>query len=185
VNDFLGGTGLFPPNPSVDQGTFGSLWSRLTGTGSIHWNLAGDVIAGEGRSTGRLYGELRHSMGGRRGVTLGVKAGVATQPTMQQSLFRLGGLATVRGFDYGERRGSAFWSVQLDVAPVKGRIRPVVFLDAGQAASAADLFSSRALVGGGLGLSLFNGVLRFDLSHPISPDTHRKVRFDLLLRAPR
>jgi hypothetical protein len=185
VNDFLGGSGLFPPNPAVDQGTYGILWSRLTGSKGIRWTLAGDVIAGEGRSTGRLYGELRHSVGGRRGVTLGVKAGVATQPTIQQSLFRLGGLATVRGFDYGERRGSAFWSAQLDVAPVKGRLRPVAFLDAGQAASAADLFSSRALVGGGVGLSVFNGVLRFDLSHPISPDTHRKVRFDLLLRAPR
>jgi hemolysin activation/secretion protein len=124
-------------------------------------------------------------MGGRRGITLGVKAGVATRPTLQQSLFRLGGLATVRGFDYGERRGSAFWSAQLDVAPLKGRLRPVAFLDAGQAATGADLFSSRALVGGGLGLSVFNGVLRFDLSHPISPDTHRKVRFDLVVQAPR
>ncbi len=185
VNDFLGGSGLFPPNPAVDQGTFGSLRARLTGVGAIRWNLAADVIGGEGRSTGRLYGELRRSMGGRRGATLAVKAGVATRPAMQQALFRLGGLATVRGFDYGERRGSAFWSAQLDVAPVKGRLRPVAFLDAGQAASAADLFSSRVLVGGGLGLSVFNGVVRFDLSHPISHDTHRKVRFDLVVRAPR
>ncbi|HEX3233556.1 MAG TPA: hypothetical protein VHR41_05135 [Gemmatimonadales bacterium] len=185
VNDFLGGSGLFPPNPAVDQGTFGSAWGRVTGTGAIRWSVAADVIGGEGRSTGRLYGELRHAVGGRRGVTLGVKAGVATQPTITQSLFRLGGLATVRGFDYGERRGSAFWSAQLDIAPLKGRFRPVAFLDAGQAASAGDLFSTRALVGGGVGLSLFNGALRFDLSHPISPDTHRKVRFDLVLRAPR
>jgi hypothetical protein len=185
VNDFLGGSGLFPPNPAVDPGTFGGGWVRLIGTGAIRWNLAADLLGGEGHSTGRLYGEARHSMGGRRGITLGVKAGVATRPTLQQSLFRLGGLATVRGFDYGERRGSAFWSAQLDVAPLKGRLRPVAFLDAGQAATAADLFSSRALVGGGLGLSVFNGVLRFDLSHPISPDTHRKVRFDLVVQAPR
>jgi hypothetical protein len=185
VNDFLGGSGLFPPNPAVDQGTFGNGWVRLIGTGSIRWKVAADLIGGEGHSTGRLYGEARHSVGGRRGVTLGVKAGIATSPTLQQSLFRLGGLATVRGFDYGERRGSAFWSAQLDVAPLKGRFRPVAFLDAGQAAAPSDLFSSRALVGGGLGLSLLNGVLRFDLSHPISPDTHRKVRFDLVVQAPR
>jgi len=184
VNDFLGGSGLFPPNPAVDPGTFGSGWVRLIGTGAVRWNLAADVLGGEGHSTGRLYGEARHSMGGRRGITLSVKAGVATRPTLQQSLFRLGGLATVRGFDYGERRGSAFWSAQLDVAPLKGRFRPVAFLDAGQAAE-GDLFSSRAMVGGGLGLSVFNGVLRFDLSHPISPDTHRKIRFDLVVQAPR
>jgi hypothetical protein len=185
VNDFLGGSGFFPPNPAVDQGTFGSVWLRVIGTGAIHWDLAGDFLGGEGRSTGRVYGELRKSVGGRRGATLRLKAGVATRPTMPQSLFRLGGLATVRGFDYGERRGSAFWSAQLDVAPLKGRIRPVAFLDAGQAATPADLFSSRALIGGGLGLSLFNGMIRFDLSHPISPDTHRKVRFDLVVQAPR
>jgi hypothetical protein len=185
VNDFLGGSGLFPLNPAVDQGTFGGGWVRVVGTGAVRWNLAADLIGGEGHSTGRLYGEARHSVGGRRGVTLGVKAGIATSPTMPQALFRLGGLATVRGFDYGERRGSAFWSARLDVAPLKGRLRPVAFVDAGQAAAAADLFSSRALVGAGLGLSVFNGVLRFDLSHPISPDTHRKVRFDLLVQAPR
>src|SRR5207249_1497547 len=101
--------------------------------------LAADFLGGEGRSTGRLYGEARHRVGGRRGITLGLKAGIATRPTLQQSLFRLGGLATVRGFDYGERRGSAFRSARLDVAPFNGRFRPAAFLDAGQSAAAADL----------------------------------------------
>jgi hypothetical protein len=185
VNDFLGGSGLFPPNPPVDEGTFGGGWARLTGLSATRWSLTADVIAGEGRSTGRLFGELRRSIGGRRGVSLRARAGIATSPTLQQSLFRLGGLATVRGFDYGERRGQAFWAAQLDIAPIHARIRPVAFVDAGQAARAGDLFSSQALVGGGIGISLLSGLIRFDLSHPISPDTGGKVRFDLVVQAAR
>jgi len=185
VNDFLGGSGLFPPNPPVDEGTFGGGWVRVTGLKATRWSLTADLLAGEGRSTGRLFGEVRRSIGARRGVSLRARAGIATSPTLQQSQFRLGGLATVRGFDYGERRGQAFWAGQLDFAPIHSRIRPVAFIDAGQAARAEDLFSSQALVGAGIGISLLSGLIRFDLSHPISPDTDRKVRLDLVVQAAR
>jgi hemolysin activation/secretion protein len=94
-------------------------------------------------------------------------------------------VSTVRGFDYGALRGQAFWAARLDFAPFSGRLRPVAFADAGQAARAEDLFSSQALVGAGVGLSLFHGVLRFDLSHPISPDIGGKVRFDIVVQAVR
>ncbi|HEY7637879.1 MAG TPA: ShlB/FhaC/HecB family hemolysin secretion/activation protein [Gemmatimonadales bacterium] len=185
VNDFLGGSGFFPPNPPVDEGTFGGGWVRLSGVSATRWSLTADVLAGGGRSTGRLFGDIRRSIGARRGISLRARAGVATAPTLPQSQFRLGGLGTVRGFDYGTRRGQAFWAAQLDVAPIRGRIRPVVFIDAGQAARAEDLFSSQALVGGGVGISLLSGLIRFDLSHPISPDTGGKVRFDLVVQAAR
>src|SRR5207249_5349549 len=46
VNDFLGGSGLFPLNPPVDPGTFGGGWVRLIGTGAIRWNLAPDLLGG-------------------------------------------------------------------------------------------------------------------------------------------
>ena len=185
VNDFLGGNGILPPNPPVDEGTFAGGSVRLVHTGGIRWNLTTDVLGGEGRTTGRLYGGVRADLGGRRGVTLRLKSGVATSPTLRQSLFRLGGLATVRGFEYGERRGQAFWAAQLDIAPIRGRLRPVAFVDAGQADRPEDLFSSTALAGAGVGLSLFGGALRFDLSHPLTPDTGGKVRFDIVVQAAR
>jgi hypothetical protein len=185
VNDFLGGDGLFPPNPPVDEGTFAGGSARVAHTGDVHWSVAADVLGGEGRTTGRLFGDLRHNVGGDRGITLRVKAGIATSPTLQQSEFRLGGLATVRGFEYGARRGQAFWAAQLDVSPLKGRLKPVAFVDAGQAARPGDLFSSEALAGAGVGLSVFNGALRFDLSHPLTPDTGGKVRFDIIVQAAR
>jgi len=185
VNDFLGGDGVFPPNPPVDNGTFTGAAARLSHTGGVRWNLAADVLGGEPGTTGRLYGDLRAELGDDRGATLRLKAGVATSPTLRQSEFRLGGQATVRGFDYGTRRGAAFWAAQLDLAPFAGRLRPVAFVDAGQSARPGDLFSSTALAGAGLGVSLFGGALRFDLSHPLTPDTGGKVRFDVVVQAAR
>jgi hypothetical protein len=185
VNDFLGGTGLFPPNPPVEEGTFGGVSAQLRGTRRTRWSVTADVLGGAGRSTGRVFGDVWRVLGSGLGVTVRLKAGAATEPAMPQSLFRLGGLHTVRGFEYGTRRAPAFWAGQLDATPFGGRVRPVIFLDAGQASRASDLFSSTALVGGGLGLSLFSGWIRFDLSRPISPDRADKVRFDLVIQGVR
>jgi hypothetical protein len=185
VNDFLGGTGLFPPNPQVAEGTFAGGAARLRRVGPTRWNLTADVLGGDGRTTGRIYGDVRRGIGSGLGITLRLKAGAATEPAMPQALFRLGGLGTVRGFEYGTLRGPAFWAAQVDITPFGARVRPVIFLDAGQASRISRLFSSSALVGGGVGLSLFRGLIRFDLSRPISPDQSGKVRFDLLLQGVR
>lgn len=185
VNDFLGGSGLFPSNPPVGQGTFGGGSVSLGGFGRTRWNLTLDLLGGTGQTTARLFGDARRSLGAGPGITLRIKAGAATEPVMPQMAFRLGGLNTIRGFEYGIRRGPTFWATQLDVALVGGRVRPVIFLDAGQAASLSDLTSSTALVGGGAGLSLFSGLVRFDLSHPISPDGGGKLRFDIVIQAAR
>jgi hypothetical protein len=185
VNDALGGDGIFPPNAPAEPGTFGGGSVGLAHTGGIRWDLTADVLGGGGRATGRLFGNLRVDAGQAAGASLRVKAGIATSPTRPQSLFRLGGQATVRGFDYGSGRGQAFWAAQLDVTPVGGRLRPVAFVDAGQAERPGDLFSSPVLAGGGVGLSVFGGVLRLDLSHPITPDGGGKVRFDIVVQAPR
>jgi len=185
VNDFLGGTGLFPPNPAVHEGTLAGGSARLRGVGTTRWNLTTDVLGGDGPTTGRVYGDIRRGIGAGLGITLRLKAGAATEPTMPQTLFRLGGLGTVRGFEYGTLRAPAFWAAQVDLTPFGARLRPVIFLDAGQASRISSLFSSSALVGGGVGLSLFSGLIRFDLSRPISPDQSGKVRFDLVVQGVR
>jgi hypothetical protein len=185
VNDVLGGDGVFAPNPAVDPGTYGAASVRLTQVGTWRWALTADVLGNADHTTGRVFGDLRVDAGDGLGATLRLKAGIATAPTLGQSLFRLGGQQTVRGFDYGARRGQAFWAAQLDVAPFRGRLRPVAFVDAGQSAAASDLFSSTALAGAGVGLSMYGGALRFDLSHPLTPDTGGKLRFDIVVQAPR
>jgi len=184
VNDFLGGTGVFPLNPPVDEGHFGGGFARLSGVGDLRWHATADVLGGAGTTTGRLYGDLRYGVGGSRGLTVRLKSGIATSPTLPQSEFRLGGIGTVRGHDYGERRGQSFWAAQVDVAPVKGRLRPVLFVDAGQAGGAESLLSGKVLAGAGVGLSMFGGFLRFDLSHSLAPDDPG-LRFDIAVQQPR
>lgn len=185
VNDLLGGDGEFPPNAPVDAGTYGAASARLTHAGPWRWGLTADVVGNADHTTGRLFGDVRLDPGDGLGATLRLKAGIATSPTLRQSLFRLGGQQTVRGLDYGTRRGQAFWAAQLDLAPFRSRLRPVAFVDAGQAAAASDLFSSTVLAGAGVGLSLYGGALRFDLSHRLTPDTGGKLRFDIVVQAPR
>ena len=147
--------------------------SASAAPGAFRWHATADVLGGEGTTTGRIYGEVRRSVGKRQGLTVRVKGGVATAPTLRQTAFRLGGIGTVRGHDYGARRGQAFWAAQLDVTPLPGRLRPVLFVDAGQAGGAGSLFSGRVLAGAGVGLSVFGGLLRFDLSRAVSPDEAR------------
>ncbi|HTC25241.1 MAG TPA: ShlB/FhaC/HecB family hemolysin secretion/activation protein [Gemmatimonadales bacterium] len=184
VNDFLGGRGIFPPNPPITEGTFAGGTARLAYNGRTRWALAADILGGVGTTTVRGWGELRRDVGGKAGLTLRAKAGIASLPLLPQSAFRLGGLNTVRGFDYGTVVGQAFWSAQLDIAPLPGRVRPVFFADAGQAGAADGLFSTQALAGAGVGLSFFRGALRFDLSRRLSPDVAR-LRFDLVVGAVR
>jgi hypothetical protein len=185
INDFFGGDGLFPPNPPIKEGVFGGVVARLSGARHPRWNLALDVLGGVGQTTARLYGDVRRSFGWRQKITVRIKAGAGTEPALPQTLFRLGGLHTVRGFEYGTVRSPAFWAAQLDLAPVGRRFRPVLFIDAGQGGRIADLFSNTVLVGGGVGVSLFHGLVRLDFSRPISPDRGRKVRFDLIFQGVR
>jgi hemolysin activation/secretion protein len=92
--------------------------------------------------------------------------------------FRVGGPKTVRGYDYGARWGREFWSAQLDVALTRrGGFAPVAFVDVG------DTFASDPMVGAGAGISLLNGLVRFNLAKGLRP--RGGFRFDLLFRAPR
>lgn len=185
LNDFLGGSGFFPPNPPVKEGTFGLASVRVSRVGVTRVNATVQLLGGEGQTTGRVFGDFRRRLGSGFSATVRLKAGAATTPAAPQMLFRLGGLHSVRGFEYGAIRAPAFWAAQVDVTPFEGRVRPVIFIDAGQAGPLAHLFSRDALVGGGVGLSLFKGILRFDLSSPVSPDRRGKVRFDLVIQGVR
>jgi hypothetical protein len=92
----------------------------------------------------------------------------------------------VRGYDYGTERGAAFWALQSDLTPWRGAIRPVLFLDAAQAGQPDSLGHTRVLLGGGAGVSFFKGLLRFDLSHPLSyRPAGSGLRFDVVFGAAR
>lgn len=193
VNDFLGGSGDMPSNAPVTEGTFAGGSVALHHGGPVQWTVTGDVLGGAGTATGRLWGDLRVSVGSSAGATLRVKTGVATTPVLPQMEFRAGGINTVRGYQYGTERGAAFWSAQADVTPLAGPVRPVLFIDAGWAGGASGYFSGEPLVGAGIGLSIYSklfrtGIIRFDLSRALTQrDTpgNSAFRFDVILTAVR
>jgi hypothetical protein len=186
LNDLLGGSGRFPVNPQVREGNYFGAALRLDGErGFTGWNITGDGLAGDGASVARVYGEVRQRVGHKRGLSLSFKTGIASGDDIPQALFRAGGLQTVRGYDYGAARGQAFWSVQGDFTLSQSwGFRPVLFLDAGQAARPGDLFNQEPLVGAGIGASLLRGLIRFDLSHGLTGDNN-KLRFDIVFSAAR
>jgi hypothetical protein len=77
-------------------------------------------------------------------------------------------------------------AAQVDWPISRGLIQPVLFADAGQAGSLGDGSASGGkspvIAGGGAGLSILGGLLRFDLSHPIT-ENGNGLRFDLVMRA--
>lgn len=182
----LYGDGRFATNPPVADGWFGGATAKLEGRlGAGRWVLGADLLSGEPGTTTKLFGELRQRAGtGRAGLTVTARAGMATDDPLPQSAFRLGGQSTVRGYSYGTIQGQGFWSVQADLGLGRRSVRPVLFADAGQAGPRAGFFDRQVLSGAGVGLSFFGGVMRWDLSFPITPKTG-DPRFDLVFIAPR
>jgi hypothetical protein len=180
LNDALGGTGRFPVNPPITDGTYARILVRLDyGAFRSRWHLAADVLGRSERATARIYGGGSRPLWRLGGMaTLGVRAGLTTADPLPQQAFRVGGLNTVRGFDYGTRGGQAFWAAQFDWSLRRGLVQPVVFVDAGQGGNASGFFETPVIAGAGGGLSLLGGLLRFDLSHPLS-NGGSGLRFDL------
>jgi len=174
------GTGEFQDNLPVIEGWFarGSL-ARRDRLGGVTVGPGGDVLVGDDGSAGRLWVVVGvpFALPGLSGV-LTARGGVMRGDSLPQMLFRLGGPQTVRGYTYGERTGREIWAAQLDLGLGRSRlVAPVVFFDIG------DTFTSDPFIGAGAGVSMLNGLMRFNLSKGIRPD--RALRFDLLFRAPR
>ncbi len=184
INDAVGGTGRFPGNPPVREGAFVGGGLRLeNAVGRTRWMLGADILAGDGTATARGFGSVRQPFWrGRMAPVITLRSGITTADPLPQQAFRIGGGGTVRGFDYGTAGGAAFWAAQLDVPLRRRGIVPVLFADAGQAGTVTALFDQRVFAGGGVGLSLLGGLLRFDFSHPITKGGSG-LRFDLGLRS--
>ena len=174
------GHGTFQPNSPVADGTYYrasitrpiSIWQASVVTG-------GDVLGNDSVLSARVWGTTSIPFAFlRRTGTLTLRAGTSTGDPMSQLAFRVGGPHTVRGYSYGTRTGSEFWSAQLDFAVARSPFwAPVVFFDIG------DTFDADPLMGAGAGLSLVNGMLRFNLSKGLRPEAG--IRFDLAFSAAR
>ena len=113
-------------------------------------------------------------------VTGAVGSSVGDLPT--QKLWHLGGVHSVRGQPLAAAAGDAFWMTRAELGMGLPLVRPSLFHDLGWAGD-RDSFheQGRPLSGAGVGLSLLDGLLRFDVAKGIRPN--RGIRVDLTLEA--
>jgi hypothetical protein len=115
-------------------------------------------------------------------VALEGAAGTSFGDVPVQSLWRLGGAATLRGYDGSSAAGPAFWRGRGELARGTGPVRIAAFSDVGWA-GARDAFSfDRPLWSVGAGVSVLDGLFRVDLARALRTPTG--WRLELYMDAP-
>lgn len=178
----FGADNFYPSNPPIRDGlAIGGQLRYMTQRyrGSAGVNLEGIRVDGE--VAGRLTADARQTfLGGA--VALRLKAGVAEHADrVPQMALRAGGVETVRGYEFGVATGDALWAAQLDLSQGgRNAVKRVLFLDVGQAGDRRAFGEAKFLSGVGVGFSLLGGLVRADLSHPLTERAGRGLRFDLV-----
>lgn len=178
----FGADGFFTPNAAVREGLATGASVQLDRLGYRGtWTLRGEALAVDGELAGRATVHLRRDVAGGW-VTTRTSLGVATgADVVPQVALQAGGLRTVRGYDFGVARGDALWALQLDVAePGNDPFKWVGFLDAGQAGKLSAFGDAPFLSGVGVGASILGGLIRAEVSHPLTERAGRGLRFDLV-----
>ena len=171
-------------------------WRGSRGLDPRGWRLTGDVrlegaavdfagaLATSERTYGRAFFESTLSRGlGRVAASLTGAAGTTTGAVPAQRQFFLGGLQSVRGQTPGSGYGQAFWLSRLEIGSNNAAFRPVVFGDLGWA-GARDGWSQvgRPMSGAGVGVSMLDGMFRFDVARGIYPRVQTRVDFSVEAR---
>lgn len=113
------------------------------------------------------------------GFVAGVEAaaGTSTSGATPQALWYLGGPQTLRGYSGNVMHGESFWRARAELTVGFPALRLAAFSDAGWAGTNAAWGTGRALLSAGAGLSLLDGLFRFDVSRALR--TPRGWRLDL------
>jgi hypothetical protein len=125
---------------------------------------------------------VSHSIGSKLAGALTVSGGYSGGTLPVQRLFYLGGLQTVRGQTALTASGDAFWLGRAELGTNNPGSRFIVFGDLGWAGNRSSWnMPGRPLSGAGVGWSLLDGLLRFDLSRGLYPS--KQWRLDSYLEA--
>ncbi len=125
---------------------------------------------------------VSHSLGSLLAGALTVSAGYSGGTLPVQRLFYLGGLQTVRGQTALTSNGDAFWLTRAEIGTSNTASRVIGFADLGWAGARSSWnMPGRPLSGVGVGWSLFDGLVRFDLARGLYPSL--QWRFDSYLEA--
>ena len=116
-----------------------------------------------------------HGIGnGAAAITLAAGSSVGVMPA--QRFWFLGGTQTVRGQRPGLEVGNAFWLGRAEVAQGVGVVRPVVFADFGWAGDRNNWSKiGLPMSGAGAGISMMDGLIRFDVARGINPERNWRV----------
>jgi hypothetical protein len=93
--------------------------------------------------------------------------GITTDSLPIQHLWYVGGSGTLRGYDPAVMIGDAFWRGRLEIGYGLPAVRLVGFSDVAWAGDRTDLSRGRPLVSAGAGVSLLDGILRFDVARAL------------------
>jgi hypothetical protein len=126
---------------------------------------------GDSGSYGRVALDLTASHGiGNGAVSLTTAAGSSVGTMPAQRFWFLGGTQTVRGQRPGVAVGNAFWLTRGELGYGIGAVRPVVFADLGWAGDRTKWRDiGQPVSGAGAGLSIMDGLVRFDVARGINP----------------
>ena len=174
----------FEPNITAVRGMYAGVRSRYLRTFGLDpqgFRLFSDLrvegARGDTGSYGRAALELTTSRGlgnGAASISLGAGSAVGVLPT--QRFWFLGGTSTVRGQRPGIAAGDAFWLARAEIAHGIGVVRPVIFGDLGWAGDRREWREvGRPVSGAGAGLSVLDGLVRFDVARGIAPEKEWRV----------
>ena len=129
----------------------GRVWGEGAGGSTPYWRslTTAAVVSG---------------IGGFASVALSGTLGLASPDAPVQRWLFLGGTHSLRGFEGGFFRGTGAWFARTEVGTLGEGVRGVLFADAGWAGPRDELSDHRPGVSAGLGLSLMDGLLRFDVA---------------------
>ncbi|MEO6209395.1 MAG: hypothetical protein ABIQ10_04625 [Gemmatimonadaceae bacterium] len=123
-----------------------------------------------------------HALGAKLDGALTASVGSSVGSIPIQRAWFLGGVATVRGQEPGTQAGDAYWLGRAEIGRTFAGIRPTIFYDIGWAGARGAFGKSlRPISGAGIGASVLDGLIRFDVAHGINPN--HALRADLYTSA--
>jgi hypothetical protein len=165
----------FQPNIIADTAIQTGAQLTLRGHKALSYTLAlggetsvegafGDFDFQKYSATARFYVTPAGPLAGGLTVSAGTSGGIVPI----QSAFFLGGPATLRGYDGGVMAGSAYWLGRAEIGNSFPAFRLTAFTDIGWAGDRSLFSTGKAKIGGGLGGSIMDGLIRMDISRGFS-----------------
>ena len=185
----LGGAGFIPNIRAQDASVFGLGAQYRNSFGLDPKRLRATLdLRGEGGTGTFDYARASaeatatHGLGAKLDGALTVSVGGSAGSVPVQRLWFLGGVATVRGQEPGTQAGDAYWLGRAEIGRTFQGFRPTIFYDLGWAGARSGFATSgRPISGAGVGISAFDGLIRFDVAHGINPN--HALRADLYTSA--